>query len=227
MRRDFLDWASRLIIVLAAACSLGGGEAFAQAQGLAAAGPVDPGHGFPQFYQDKAGQALEPCLDNSLTTDPCGILAALPDFLHPVVFPTNFPNEFFYWMAVSRIRAAPGNRNLRADLTLALEGAFGGATGAVVPGTRLRSPASGFALLPDLSLMRRTPLPIRSASRPSSRQRAERSISPKTRVAARSHPHATSPACSPRPTQVRSSGGMRRLRHRHPDLSAIPLSTIR
>ena len=135
MRR--LDWASRLTIVLAAACSLGGGEAFAQAQGLAAAGPVDPGHGFPQFYQDKAGQALEPCLDNSLTTDPCGILAALPNFLQPVVFPTNFPNEFFYWMAVSRIRAAPGNRNLRADLTLALEGAFGGATGAVVPGDQI------------------------------------------------------------------------------------------
>src|SRR5262252_7200281 len=96
IRRPSLVWASR-IIVLAGALSLGAGEAFAQAQGLATAGPVDPGHGFPQFYQDKGGQALEPCLDNSLTTDPCGILASLPNFLQPVVFPTNFPDEFFYW----------------------------------------------------------------------------------------------------------------------------------
>jgi hypothetical protein len=36
------------------------GQAHAQAQGLASVGPTDPGNGFPQFYQDKAGLALGP-----------------------------------------------------------------------------------------------------------------------------------------------------------------------
>ena len=136
MRRPSFRWASRLIIVLAATCGLGAGEAFAQAQGLAAVGPDDPGNGFPQFYQDKAGQALEPCLD-VLTSDPCGILAALPNFLLPVVFPTNFPSEWFYWMTAGRIQPVGGNRTFRADLTLSLEGAFGSPTGALVPGDQI------------------------------------------------------------------------------------------
>ena len=139
MRRPSLNWASRLIIVLAAASSLGAGEAFAQAQGLFAVGPTDPANGYPQYYQDHAGQALMPCLDNVTPGDLCGILLLgnLPNPSGPIVFPTNFPNEFFYSLAKARISGVPGNNNLRADLTLALEGAFGNAAGTVVPGQQI------------------------------------------------------------------------------------------
>ena len=138
MRRPSLGWASRLIIGLAAASSLGAGEAFAQAQGLAAVGPVDPGNGFPQFYQDQAGQALEQCLDIVTPGDPCGLLllgSVNPRL--PIVFPTNFPGESFYWMASARIQPVGGNRSFRADVIMALEATFGNAAGTVVPGQQI------------------------------------------------------------------------------------------
>jgi hypothetical protein len=139
MRRPSLNWASRLIIVLAAASSLGAGEAFAQAQGLFAVGPTDPANGYPTYYQDHAGQALAPCLDNVTPGDLCGILllANLPNPSGPIVFPTNFPNEWFYWLTSGRIRNLPGNKNLDATLTMALEGAFGNTAGTVVPGQQI------------------------------------------------------------------------------------------
>jgi hypothetical protein len=139
MRRSSLNWASRFIIVLAAASCLGAGEAFAQAQGLFAVGPTDPANGFPQFYQDHAGQALAPCLDNVTPGDPCGIVAlgGLPNPTGPIVFPTNFPQEFFYWLTSGRIRNVPGNNKLDATLTMGLEGAFGNTAGTVVPGQQI------------------------------------------------------------------------------------------
>src|SRR5215471_9246899 len=139
MARPSLIWASRLIIVLAAASSLGAGEAFAQAQGLAAVGPVDPGNGFPQFYQDQAGQAVEQCLDNVTPGDPCGILAlgGLPNPTAPIVFPTNFPGESFFWLTSARFLSVGGNTKFRADLTMALEATFGNAAGAVVSGDQI------------------------------------------------------------------------------------------
>src|SRR5215471_2939737 len=139
MRRPSFHWASRLIIVLAAASSLGAGEAFAQAQGLFAVGPTDPANGYPQYYQDHAGQALAPCLDTVTPGDPCGIVALgnFPNRLAPIVFPTNFPNEWFYWMASARIQPVGGNKSFRADLTLALEGAFGNTAGTVAPGQQI------------------------------------------------------------------------------------------
>src|SRR5262252_2544105 len=138
MTRPSLDWASRLIIVMAAACSLGAGEAFAQAQGLAAVGPDDPGNGYPQFYQDLAGQALEPCLDNVTPGDPCGIIAlgSVPNPNQPIVFPTNFPNEWFYWNANSRVLNVGGNKG-KANVIMALEGAFGNTAGTIVPGQQI------------------------------------------------------------------------------------------
>jgi hypothetical protein len=130
-----LNWASRLIIVLAAASSLGAGEAFAQAQGLFAVGPTDPANGYPTYYQDHAGQALAPCLDNVTPGDPCGILAlgGLPNPTGPIVFPTNFPQEFFYSLTSGRIRVG----SLNATLTMGLEGAFGNTAGTVVPGQQI------------------------------------------------------------------------------------------
>src|ERR1700712_126192 len=113
------------------------GQAFAQAQGLASVGPTDPGNGFPQFYQDKTGTALEPCLANLTAGDPCAIAAELPVPTAPVVFPTNFPSEWFYWTGNARIRPLVGSNNFRADLTLALEGTFGNPTTAVNNGDQI------------------------------------------------------------------------------------------
>jgi len=138
MRRAFLNWAAPLAIALAAGCSLGAGEAFAQAQGLASVGPTDPGNGYPQFYQDLAGQALEPCLDNVTPGDPCGIIAlgSVPKPNQPIVFPTNFPNEWFYWNASSRVLNVGGNKG-KANVIMALEGAFGNTAGTIVPGQQI------------------------------------------------------------------------------------------
>src|SRR5690349_12336471 len=88
-------------MVMVAAC--GPPTAYAQGQGFARAGPIDTASSFPQFYQDKTGRALEQCLDAG-ETDPCGITASVPDPDQPIVFPTNFPSEFFYWRAAARIR---------------------------------------------------------------------------------------------------------------------------
>src|SRR5262249_28769188 len=65
---------------------------------LAQVGPIDPVNGFPQFYRDGTGLTLAPCLD--FVCDPA---LALPDPAAPVVFPTNFPDEFFYHRVIARL----------------------------------------------------------------------------------------------------------------------------
>src|SRR6266581_9220195 len=131
-RMNALKWWISLAIVLCIA--LPAGLAFAQAAGLAAVGAPDPAHGFPKWYLDKNGLQLAPCLDAG-AADPCGLIAAaaLPNPALPVVFPTNFPNEVFYNRATARIDGIGGGA-FRADLGIALEGAFGGATGTVTDG---------------------------------------------------------------------------------------------
>src|SRR5881628_3958317 len=121
-----------LAVVLCVA--LTAGSAFAQAAGLAAVGAPDPAHGFPKWYIDGNGLQLAPCLDNN-AADPCGLVAAgaLPSPGGAVVFPGNFPNEVFYNRATARIDGIGGGAS-RADLGIALEGAFGGATGTVADG---------------------------------------------------------------------------------------------
>src|SRR5206468_10974324 len=105
-----------------------------QAAGLAAVGAADPANGFPKWYIDNNGLQLAPCLDNN-AADPCGLVAAgaLPNPAGAVVFPGNFPNEVFYNRATARIDGIGGGAS-RADLGIALEGAFGGATGTVADG---------------------------------------------------------------------------------------------
>jgi hypothetical protein len=135
MKRLPTAWISLGFAALLAAFNPG--QAHAQAQGLASAGPTDPGNGFPQFYQDKTGTALEPCLANLAAGDPCAIAGSVPGPTAPVVFPTNFPSEWFYWTGNARIRPLVGSNSFRADLTLALEGTFGGPTGAVASGDQI------------------------------------------------------------------------------------------
>jgi len=140
--------------------ALGATSALAQGQGLASVGLVDPANGFPQYYQDRSGKALAQCLTDPTTTtpvaDPCALTGTLPLGDGPVVFPTNFPQEFFYMRAVGVMRASDGtpigsNGAGRATLVLALEGAF--ATGGVQDGqqmvfARMRLRVLGGALTP-------------------------------------------------------------------------------
>lgn len=92
---------------------------------LNAVGPVDPLNGFPTYYQDTSGLGLAPCMSTLPSTVAGGgfmcVLLADPGFdpALPIVFPTNFPTEFFYWIADSV--------NLGANVKVmrfALEGTF-------------------------------------------------------------------------------------------------------
>src|SRR5438128_2029565 len=79
-------------------------------------GPVDPVNGFPQYYQDSNGLALQPCLDAV-----CGGAGfALPDPTLPLSFPNNFPVEVFYSRAISVMNVGA----IKATYVAALEGSF-------------------------------------------------------------------------------------------------------
>src|SRR5262245_29935070 len=106
-------------------------------QGLAAAGPVDPANGYPQFYQDKAGLTLAPCLDQ-VAGDPCVLAGTIPNPSAPITFPTNFPEEFFYGAADADIGPPfAGVATGRARLNLRMEGAFGNPAGTVANGDQV------------------------------------------------------------------------------------------
>ncbi len=89
-------------------------------------GPIDETNGFPMFYEDETGLRLDLC------TDPANCFFGVPDPLQPTVFPTNYPDEAFYWAADS-IMIEPGN--VKAVLVLAREAAF--FNDAVVPGDQV------------------------------------------------------------------------------------------
>jgi len=78
-------------------------------------GPVDEANGFPMFYEDETGLRLDFC------TDPNSCFFAAPDPFQPLVFPTNYPDEAFYW-AAEAIMMEPGG--VKAILVLAREAAF-------------------------------------------------------------------------------------------------------
>ncbi len=114
---------------------------YAQGTGLSTVGAVNPGYGFPQYYQDKSGVALEPCLVTpndpaNPVADPCALTGTLAGGdASAIVFPTNFPDELFYNLTSSVISGIGGVARNRAVLTMALEGAF--ATGAVAEGQQI------------------------------------------------------------------------------------------
>src|SRR5438445_3162568 len=90
-------------------------------------GPVDPVNGFPQYYQDSNGLALQQCVD--LVCDPA---LAIPDPTLPISFPNNFPVELFYSRAISSITVG----TIKAVLNDQFEGSF--ANGAVaIPGDQV------------------------------------------------------------------------------------------
>ena len=121
--------------------------------GLAAVGPVGA-YGFPEWYRDDAGTKVGQCIDPA---DPyCTVLAdATYTRAKPLVFPSNFPGEFFYQVAdaattVNDPTCATGTGN--AKMRTALEASF--ATGAPVDGDqmtfgRIRFSVAGGGLCPN------------------------------------------------------------------------------
>src|SRR4051794_6904595 len=98
--------------------------------GLAKVGPVSPAIGFPDWYRDNKGVELEPCMTN---LDPsCGGAVPVPDSTQPTVFPTNFPDEFFYQDATAALTTGAGSKVLAQ---FAVEGAF--ANGGVAAGDQM------------------------------------------------------------------------------------------
>lgn len=97
--------------------------------------PSPPGHGFPMWYQDLTGLVLDLCLPDA--NDP-GALQQTACLLGPpnppYLFPSNFPDEAFYYRGVSEPLAI-GSAGQRAILVLALEAAF--ANGGVVAGDQM------------------------------------------------------------------------------------------
>src|SRR5215470_101339 len=67
---------------------------------LARVGPVDRNNGFPQWYQDSTGLAVNACLPNAqeLADGTCLVTAdMLTNPAAPIAFPNNFPDEFFFY----------------------------------------------------------------------------------------------------------------------------------
>jgi hypothetical protein len=89
-------------------------------------GPYSEANGFfPAWYQDGHGRALEICLSTAANANGslCGLLAA-PGFdpLLPIAFPSNFPDEAFWFSAEVADTTTSGGFLYIA----ALEAAFGG-----------------------------------------------------------------------------------------------------
>lgn len=90
---------------------------------LASAGPIDPAFGFPAWFEDGNGVRLAP------VTAPDPFAPAIGEFPNPtgpVSYPTNFPEEVFYYMAEARLEVGGNGVVGRARVIMALEAAFQG-----------------------------------------------------------------------------------------------------
>jgi hypothetical protein len=101
---------------------------------LARTGPIDHSSGFPQWYQDPTGLVLDACMPNAaeLADGTCLVdPTQLTNPASPISFPNNFPDEFFFFNANSKMDVNGG----RALLILGLEGAF--VNGGVIAGDQM------------------------------------------------------------------------------------------
>lgn len=88
-------------------------------------GPVNPSNGYPLWYQDSTGLALNLCIPNAaeLASGSCLIFASdLPNPSSIEQFPNNFLDEHFWYNVNTSIPTASGT----AKLVIALEAAFAG-----------------------------------------------------------------------------------------------------
>ncbi len=113
------------------------------------AGPVDPANGFPNWYLDKNGVALELCVNLDATVLAAGGCAVLPGPVPngvqtvPEVFPANWATEHFYTLAAVTLNTAGLDKKTglpisgagRLVVNMGLEGSF--ATGTPTPGSQI------------------------------------------------------------------------------------------
>jgi hypothetical protein len=133
MRRKVLS----AVMVLAVLFVFAGAVPLAHAV-LQQAGPVDNTPsigGYPKWYQDTTGLALEFCDPQNADEVDGGWCLLLPADVPapPEVFPGEFADEHF-WFAADASITPPANPGLRVLLVLATEAAFGGA---VEPGGQI------------------------------------------------------------------------------------------
>jgi hypothetical protein len=108
---------------------------------LARQGPINPANGFPTFYQDFTGLALDLCLPNAqeLIDGSCLLFPAnIPNSALPISFPGNFSDELFFFNANTVVpldTAVDPSATGNATLVLGLEAAF--ATGPVAVGDQI------------------------------------------------------------------------------------------
>jgi hypothetical protein len=111
-------------IAVALAIALAGLSLPAGAE-LARQGPVNPVHGYPEWYQDSTGLALDLCLPDQIDLEAGNCLLLPPDVpagTAPETFPSNFAEEHFWFAANASLDTGNGGR---AILVLAVEAAFG------------------------------------------------------------------------------------------------------
>lgn len=90
---------------------------------LSSVGPTDPSNGFPLWFEDANGVRL------GLVTAPDPLAPAigeLPDPGAPVSYPSNYPEEAFYYMVEARLEVGGAGTVGRARVIMALEAAFQG-----------------------------------------------------------------------------------------------------
>jgi hypothetical protein len=118
-------------ITLSIAAALLGQSAHAV---LERTGPIDTANGFPRWYQDTSGVAIELCLPlNQGEVDVASCLLGPGDPpVVPEVFPGQFFDEHFWWAAGAAL--TPQQAGAKASLVLALEAAF---SADVAPGNQI------------------------------------------------------------------------------------------
>src|SRR5512134_2393449 len=112
--------AKKIALAVALAFSIGPAQAVLERVGPAGLAPSVGG--FPSWYQDTTGLALEFCNPKNQAEVDGGWCLLLPgDVTVPEVFPTNFFDEHFYFAADA---IAPAANGAKALLVLAVESAF-------------------------------------------------------------------------------------------------------
>lgn len=116
---------------------------------LEMAGPVDPAHGFPDWYLDRNGVALELCINTDaavLAAGGCAILLAAAPLgvtTVPEVFPSNWAVEHFYTLAAVALNTAGLDKKTGTPISgaghlvinMGLEGSF--TSGVPTPGQQI------------------------------------------------------------------------------------------
>ncbi len=92
--------------------------------------PSPPGNGYPLWYQDTLGVALDLCIPETAAQDAACLAPPVPDPAQPIAFPGNWPDESFWHVADATFDFDAAGTN-SALLVQALEAAFGGGAAAV------------------------------------------------------------------------------------------------